>query len=408
MAILAPVLKQRFFTAAGVPLAGGKLHTYAAGTTTPLATYTDYGGASANANPVILDANGECDVWLGSLSYKFVLTDSADVTQWTVDNVNQSTLVSRTSSSQLENIGVTCSVASSALTINLTDSLGVAPSSDSPVNIGFRSSTLSSGLSSTAQATSTTSIVIPSGATLGHSDNVQAFIYLYALNNGGVPALAVSTKYFIENRVVSTTAIGTGSDSATGLYSTAALTNVSIRLLARLTSTQTVAGTWGVIPSEIQTGQEAIRGEGVLLHVTKDSGNITSTAAALSFNNVIYDPYGLWSAPGTFSVPYDGWFTIYSNVTSAAFTPAGVFQSFLQLAETSGVPVGMELIGPQITQPSAGSLSYTIGGGAVVVYLRASGAYSVLGYQNSTASVGTLTGTGFGNYSYLKVVAGKG
>ena len=38
MAILSPTLKQRFFTAAGAPLVGGKLYTYAAGTTTPLAS----------------------------------------------------------------------------------------------------------------------------------------------------------------------------------------------------------------------------------------------------------------------------------------------------------------------------------------------------------------------------------
>ena len=40
MAILSPLPKMQFFSTAGVPLVGGKLYTYAAGTTTPLATYT--------------------------------------------------------------------------------------------------------------------------------------------------------------------------------------------------------------------------------------------------------------------------------------------------------------------------------------------------------------------------------
>ena len=40
---LTPSAKQQFFTAAGVPLVGGKLYTYAAGPSTPLATYVDHG-----------------------------------------------------------------------------------------------------------------------------------------------------------------------------------------------------------------------------------------------------------------------------------------------------------------------------------------------------------------------------
>lgn len=84
---LAPVLKQRFFDADGAPLSGGKLYSYAAGTTTPQVTYSDPDGTT-NTNPVVLDANGYADVWLDTaLSYKFVLKDSDDVTQWTRDNV---------------------------------------------------------------------------------------------------------------------------------------------------------------------------------------------------------------------------------------------------------------------------------------------------------------------------------
>lgn len=77
----------RAFDANGDPLVGGKLHTYAAGTSSSQATYTNSALNVPNANPVVLDANGEADVWLSTDSYKFVLKDSADVTQWTVDNV---------------------------------------------------------------------------------------------------------------------------------------------------------------------------------------------------------------------------------------------------------------------------------------------------------------------------------
>lgn len=88
MATLTPSAKQQFFDANGNPLAGGKLYTYAAGTTTPLVTYTNSGGVTANTNPIILDSRGEANVWLGAAVYKFKLTTSTDVELWTVDDVS--------------------------------------------------------------------------------------------------------------------------------------------------------------------------------------------------------------------------------------------------------------------------------------------------------------------------------
>jgi len=91
MAVVTPTAKTQFIDAAGAPLAGGKLYTYAAGTTTPQASYTDSTGATANSNPVILDSRGEANVWLGEATYKFTLSDSNDVEIWTVDNISAPT-----------------------------------------------------------------------------------------------------------------------------------------------------------------------------------------------------------------------------------------------------------------------------------------------------------------------------
>jgi hypothetical protein len=88
MTVLAQQPKAQFFDANGSPLVGGKVYTYAAGTTTPLETYTDASGATANTNPVILDSRGECNLWFSTASsYKVVLETAADVLQWTVDNI---------------------------------------------------------------------------------------------------------------------------------------------------------------------------------------------------------------------------------------------------------------------------------------------------------------------------------
>jgi len=87
MAVVTPTAKSQFIGADGVPLSGGKVYTYIAGTTLPQATYTDYTGAVANSNPVILDARGEASIWLGEATYKFKLTDADDVEIWTVDYI---------------------------------------------------------------------------------------------------------------------------------------------------------------------------------------------------------------------------------------------------------------------------------------------------------------------------------
>lgn len=87
MAKLSPYGPFRAFDGNGDPLNGGKLYTYDAGTSTPKDTYTDAGGLTPNANPVVLDANGYANVWLGDGGYKFILKTSADATLWTIDDI---------------------------------------------------------------------------------------------------------------------------------------------------------------------------------------------------------------------------------------------------------------------------------------------------------------------------------
>jgi len=78
----------------GKPLAGGKLETYEAGTSTPLASYTSSTGVTAHTNPIILDSAGRVpggEIWLAYFYlYKFVVKTSADVLIATYDNVGGS------------------------------------------------------------------------------------------------------------------------------------------------------------------------------------------------------------------------------------------------------------------------------------------------------------------------------
>lgn len=82
----------QFFTNTGSVLTGGKLYTYAAGTTTSLPSYTTSAGNVARTNPVVLDAAGRVsdggEIWITSASYKFVLKDANDVLIATYDNIS--------------------------------------------------------------------------------------------------------------------------------------------------------------------------------------------------------------------------------------------------------------------------------------------------------------------------------
>lgn len=92
-AYLSPVFGAgaQLFSNTGVILAGGKLYSYVAGTTTPAATWTDSTQAVSNANPVILDSAGRItnEIWLQSgVVYKFILQDSNSNVLGTWDNVS--------------------------------------------------------------------------------------------------------------------------------------------------------------------------------------------------------------------------------------------------------------------------------------------------------------------------------
>lgn len=80
----------QFFDNNGVPLSGGLIYSYDAGTTTPRATYTDNGGGTANPNPIVLNSAGRtpADIWLtAGYAYKFVLRTSAGVLIGTYDDI---------------------------------------------------------------------------------------------------------------------------------------------------------------------------------------------------------------------------------------------------------------------------------------------------------------------------------
>jgi hypothetical protein len=83
-----PQLRFRYFDSNGFPLSGGKVYTYAVGSTTPAVTYTDYALTTQNTNPVVLNIAGEAQIFLPyGVGFKFIVTDPNDAVLTTEDNV---------------------------------------------------------------------------------------------------------------------------------------------------------------------------------------------------------------------------------------------------------------------------------------------------------------------------------
>lgn len=119
----------QFFTDDGEVLSGGKIYTYAAGTTTPQVTYTSVLGTAANSNPIILDSGGRLpeDMWLSEgVTYRFVLKDANDVQIGEYDDIAGINDISTESIAWSTIVGKPTTVAGYGITDALTTTAAAA------------------------------------------------------------------------------------------------------------------------------------------------------------------------------------------------------------------------------------------------------------------------------------------
>jgi hypothetical protein len=182
---------------------------------------------------------GTTQVAINRASAALVLTGITSID----GNAATATTISGTASNKLPDIDVT--QATGALTV----------ACNAAIYQDFRSTTLTDGTPTTVLC-DPADLVIPDGATLGSTTTVAADIAVLMINNAGTAELAVKnitgTGDLAERGVISTTAIGTGSDSADVFYSTTARTNVAYKVVKLFRAVNT-AGTWGG-PSLVEGG----------------------------------------------------------------------------------------------------------------------------------------------------------
>ena len=127
----------------GVPLSGGKVYTYQAGTTTAAPTWSNSTKTATNTNPITLDIQGRAPVYAEG-QYKFVVKDSDGVTVATFDNLTYSS-----------------SVAPSALTVGALTALSATVNQFYSPNSILASATISASLLSNSRLSNNTLLASP-------------------------------------------------------------------------------------------------------------------------------------------------------------------------------------------------------------------------------------------------------
>lgn len=101
----APFVKAYYTTNNGDPCASCLLYTFMAGTTTPIATYSNATLTTANSNPIVLDSSGRATIYLTATSYKFELRTAAGAVLWTQDNVPSTAMSANSIGFELAGLG---------------------------------------------------------------------------------------------------------------------------------------------------------------------------------------------------------------------------------------------------------------------------------------------------------------
>jgi len=216
----------QFFTNQGVVLAGGKIYTYMAGSTTLMATWTDYLQSVQNANPIILDSAGRppAEIWLqaGTNNYKFVIEDSNNAVLGTFDNIQGISAAATSTASEW---------ATSGLSVTYVSGTQFSVSGDQrvlfPVNRRVQyflgSGTFYGYVSAVSyNGTSTTTVTISPDTT--NLDNTLTAVNYAILNSVNV---SVPQQYMKKGDPIDGTVIG-GVTPAAGTFTTLTSNNVVI------------------------------------------------------------------------------------------------------------------------------------------------------------------------------------
>jgi len=254
----------------GNPLPGAKIYTYAAGTTTNIATYSDAALTVANTNPIVADAAGRYTAYLSpGIGYRFDIKTSGDVSVDSVDNI--------------------LGVPSSASTIDVVGTAGVAISAGQVVYLSTGTGGApTAGKWYLADADNTYSSTIPI---------IGVAVDAIALNNTGTIRLAgavsnpsvegggtmtIGNTYYISTTAGSITTTAPANAKVVGLAQSSTVLVVSYQSTSSV-GDLSVSGTLGVTGAATLSSTLAVTGNATLGGTLGLTGLLTLTAGQIAF-----------------------------------------------------------------------------------------------------------------------------
>jgi hypothetical protein len=328
---LAPEGKHQYFDNDGAPCAACKLYTYAAGTSTPLASYSDNSG-TPNANPVVMDSAGRATIYLSAAAYKFELKTSADVSLWTLDHI--------------------AAVPATNVSLDITGTAGDTLAAGEVVYLSDGSGSLTAGRWYLADADNTYSSsaasavgIAPDAITSGASGSIRLQGRVT-----GLAGLSTGTTYYVSatagaltSTAPSNTRIIGGADSTTSVVlaanpATAGSLSQTVRLLASTPYTLTfpAADAEGVLQSDgAGTMSFAARDLACTGRLTLTTGTPITTSDVTGAGTIYFTPY-----QGNQCAVYDGtnWVETTFSELSLALTLTDATNYDVFLYDNSGTP----------------------------------------------------------------------
>lgn len=297
----------------------------------------------------------------------------------------------------VNNCRIRSSVAASALTYTVRTAAAIPsnPTVSDPVTISFNTFQV--------PLTTSLSLVVPSGATLGHASGQDHYIYVYALwdNVTATFFLGVSSTAYDEAATYSRTTLSSGSDSNSPLYSDAPIGSYAIKLLARSLSNQATAGTWASNPATFQipfekqliyaefntiTGQTIFRNQNNILNFNikaQDTLNAVVTGAS-------------WA----FTAPKAGTYRISSTVRFNPITTSAD-QFIVYVLQKNGT--NNKTLGEKQHVGSGGAGVFSISGSAELVLASGDTVRTVLTTADSGTAMPTLSLNGSATDNWITI-----
>ena len=369
------------------------LQLYQQQTWTPWITHAENGGSAFTYGQFAV-----CQFTDGHVYESLVSSNNIDPIN---DGVNWQIIDASGAVTQPQIYTISASVAGNALTANFAGGA-----------LSFRSSSLTNG-AVTSLTVSSSSITVPSGATLGTSNATQANLAVIIAYNGGSPVACIANMNgglnLDESNLISPTTISGSSNASNVIYSASSVSAGSpYRVVGYVTITETAAGTWATAPTEVQ-GTGELSGIVPILNpvgITTVASSATVDLGSVSTKNV--------SITGTQSIASFGASAVRGQVWDIIFTGACTLNNSASLILPNG--------GSNISVAANDTCrAMAIGSGTfqVIEYQRVSGmpvsTAGLLKSANNLSDVSnlvtTLSNLGFGGGSgsgYITIPAPNG